>query len=65
MDMYKRGWTTVQLKVCKPTPEYPNGGTYNRLEKKLLVKGETWDSVVGRLLDRLDELEAALVDDGK
>lgn len=65
MDMHKRGWTTVQLKVAKPSPEFPKGGTYNRLEKKLLVKGETWDSVIGRLIDRLEELEARSIDDGK
>lgn len=49
--MQKRGWVPVALKVSKPCEEYPKGGTYQRLEKLLLSKRESWDEVITRLLD--------------
>jgi hypothetical protein len=49
--MRTRGWTTIALTVAKPTPENPKGGTYDRLEKLLRYKKESWDEVVARLLD--------------
>jgi hypothetical protein len=61
MDMHKRGWTTVSLTVSKPSPDNPKGGTYNRLEKFLKYKRETWDEVIARLIDvaekHMDEMK--------
>ena len=54
VDLTKPGITTIQLTVGPATQVMPKGGTYNRMDKMLLCKGETWDSVVARLLDFWD-----------
>lgn len=45
--MKDRGWTTI--KVYLPT--------YLRLEKRILTKKETWDSVICRLVDKIERYE--------
>jgi len=61
MDMKQRGSTTINVSVSPPTRERPRGGVYNRLEKLLKYKRETWDEVIERLLDFYE----ANMDDGK
>jgi hypothetical protein len=46
-----RGWTTIAVTVGKPTAENPKGGVYNRLEKLLKYKRESWNEVIEELLD--------------
>ena len=54
VDLTKPGITTVQVTVGPPTQTMPKGGVYNRMDKLLLCKGETWDSVISRILDYWD-----------
>jgi hypothetical protein len=61
MDMHQRGWTTIAVTVGKPTPALPKGGTYDRLEKRLKYRKQSWDEVITELLDLAD----TMVDDGK
>ena len=55
MDMYKRGWTTIAVRVGPPTPENPKGGTYERLEKLLQYRKQSWEDVIIMLLDEHDK----------
>jgi hypothetical protein len=61
MDMHKRGWTTIAVTVGPPSNTHPKGGTYERLEKRLKYRKQSWDEVVTELLDIAD----SMVDDGK
>ena len=54
MDMATRGWTTISVSVSPPCKQFPKGGTYQRLERLLLYKKETWDEVIIRLLDHYE-----------
>ena len=54
VDLKKTGITTVQVTVGLPSEKLPKGGTYNRLDRIILCPGETWDSVISRLLDYWD-----------
>jgi hypothetical protein len=55
MDMHKRGWTTIAVTVGLPTPERPRGGTYERLEKRLQYRKQSWDEVITELLDESEK----------
>jgi hypothetical protein len=64
MDMYNRGWTSIAVSVAAPSITNPKGGTYNRLEKRLKYRKQSWDEVVAELLDIADK-HPELVTDGK
>ena len=53
--MKKRGWTSIAVSFSPPTKEHPKGGVYNRLEKLLVRRKESWNSVIERLLDAYEQ----------
>lgn len=55
MDMVKRGWTSIAVTVSPPNKDFPKGGVYNRLEKLLVRRKESWNSVIERLLDAYEQ----------
>lgn len=65
MDMKKRGWTTIAVNVEDPSIAKPKGGTYNRLEKRLKYRKQSWDEVVTELLDIADKYEPVVIDASK
>jgi len=65
MDMHKRGWTTIAVAVSPPSITNPKGGTYNRLEKRLKYRKQSWDEVVTNLLDIADKYEPVVINADK
>jgi hypothetical protein len=54
LDINSHGKTTMVVSYGPASPEYPRGGTLNRLENILILPRETWDSAIQRMLDERD-----------